>query len=33
MKVKDLLLKQSIEEQKQRDAEALKAMAAAGATG
>ena len=28
MKVKDILLKQSIEEQKQRDAEALRAMAA-----
>ena len=33
MKVKDILLKQSIAEQKQRDAEALKAMAAAGAPG
>ena len=32
MKVKDILLKQSIAEQKQRDAEALKAMTA-GATG
>ena len=33
MKVKDMLLKQTIEEQKRRDSAALKAMAAAGASG